>query len=36
MDKIGDEETFFYVIRHWTGDDGNPVDMDSDKEIEDA
>lgn len=34
MDNVGDEDTFFYVIRHWTGDDGNPVDMDSDEEWE--
>lgn len=34
MDNVGDEETFFYVIRHWTDDNGNPVDMDSNEEWE--
>lgn len=34
MDNVGDEYTFYYVIRHWTDDKGNPVDMDSDEDWE--
>lgn len=34
MDIVGDKLTFYYVTKHWTDDNGNPVDMDSGEEWE--
>ncbi len=35
MNNVGDKCTFYYVARHWTDDNGNPVEMDSWEEWED-
>lgn len=35
MDSVGDKYTFYYIERHWTDDNGNPVEFDDGYEWKD-
>lgn len=36
LDRVGDEEVSYYIIRHWIDENGNPVDYASDNEWDTA
>lgn len=34
MNNVGDKYTFYYIEKHWTDDNGNPVEFDNGDEWE--